>query len=170
MLWGDVAPLFCLTSAPPLSRPSHYASVDSPCCASHLTPGDIATVNFAVSLMDGTLLHDNRAAQPLEMRIAAQPSAAVVAWDLALQAIRAGETCDVCCGPHLAYGDKGAPPLIPPGAFLLFNLELISLRDGPPPEPQASAWSNDESRPPTPPRTRPPPSAGSAGPPACKNA
>ena len=69
--------------------------------------------------------------------------------------------------PHLAYGDKGAPPLIPPGASLLFNLELISLRDGPPPEPHALAWTNDEMRPPTPPRSRPPPSVSSAGSPAC---
>ena len=130
-------------------------------------PGDVATVNFAVSLLDGTLLHDNRPAQPLEMRIAAQPSEAVLAWDVALQAMRVGEACDVRCKPQLAYGDKGAPPLIPPGASLLFNLELISLRDGPPPEPHALAWTNDETRPPTPPRSRPPPSVSSAGSPAC---
>ena len=134
----------------PLAKPRPLCSASQP--LPPCMPGDLATVNFAVSLLDGTLLHDNRPAQPLEMRIAAQPSEAVLAWDVALQAMRVGEACDVRCKPHLAYGDKGAPPLIPPGASLLFNLELISLRDGPPPEPHALAWTNDEMRPPTPPR------------------
>ena len=45
--------------------------------------------------------------------------------------MRVGEQAEVQCTPQLAYGEKGAPPLIPPGAPLVFTLELLKLQEGP---------------------------------------
>lgn len=33
--------------------------------------------------------------------------------------------------PHLGYGDAGVPPEIPPKAHLLFDIELVEVRDAP---------------------------------------
>lgn len=98
--------------------------------AAPVTPGVYASVHFRASLADGTLLHDSRAqSEPLEVRVGADPSDAAPAWDLALAQMRVGEMVRVDCSPEYAYGEKGAPPLIPPNAAMTFELELLSIRD-----------------------------------------
>ena len=37
-----------------------------------------------------------------------------------------GETASLTCSPKYGYGSEGAPPLIPPGAVLTFEIELLS--------------------------------------------
>ena len=93
--------------------------------------GALATVHFNVSLLDGTLLHDSRAGdgEALEFTIGKQPSEAVLGWDLVLPGMGVGEIARLHCAPKYAYGERGAPPLIPPNASLVFELELICLRD-----------------------------------------
>ena len=36
-----------------------------------------------------------------------------------------GETATVTCPSDIAYGDKGYPPVIPAGATLFFDIEVI---------------------------------------------
>jgi len=38
-----------------------------------------------------------------------------------------GEKCTLTCSPDYAYGDRGAPPTIPPNATLVFEVELLAL-------------------------------------------
>tara|TARA_B100000768_G_scaffold62899_1_gene60948 strand:+ start:371 stop:523 length:153 start_codon:yes stop_codon:yes gene_type:complete len=38
-----------------------------------------------------------------------------------------GEKATLTCTPDFAYGQRGAPPDIPPGATLLFDVELIGI-------------------------------------------
>jgi len=52
-----------------------------------------------------------------------------LSWDLALPRMRVGEMVRLDCSPTYAYGDAGAPPLIPPGSSMTFELELLSVRD-----------------------------------------
>ena len=91
--------------------------------------GSIVTVHFSMSLANGTLLHDSRKGEPLEFTMGVQPSQAVLGWDLALREMRIGELVRLRCAPEFAYGARGAPPLVPPDATLVFELELLKLRD-----------------------------------------
>lgn len=42
-----------------------------------------------------------------------------------------GEKATLTCTPDFAYGSRGAPPDIPPGATLVFDVELISISGKP---------------------------------------
>jgi FKBP-type peptidyl-prolyl cis-trans isomerase len=51
----------------------------------------------------------------------------VPCWTEALQKMKTGEKSLVTCPADIAYGDRGAPPLIKPGAALAFEVELIEI-------------------------------------------
>ncbi|KAL3914726.1 MAG: hypothetical protein SGPRY_007523 [Prymnesium sp.] len=97
--------------------------------AQKVADGAIVAVHFKASLADGTLLRDSRSDAPLEVRVGAQPSDTVPGWDLALPKMAVGEVVELQCTPAYAYGEAGAPPLIPPNADMLFELEIMSVRD-----------------------------------------
>ena len=46
-------------------------------------------------------------------------------WEVAVGAMAKGERASITCSPQYAYGKKGIPPLIPPDATLVFDVELI---------------------------------------------
>lgn len=48
-------------------------------------------------------------------------------WDEGLLGIKKGAKRILIIPPELAYGDRGAGDVIPPGATLLFELEAVSL-------------------------------------------
>lgn len=48
-------------------------------------------------------------------------------WTEALQTMQVGEKAHITCPPDIAYGDRGAPPRIPPGATLAFDVELLEI-------------------------------------------
>jgi len=89
-----------------------------------------ARVHYTAKLEDGTLLSDSReAGESLELRVGMQPSEGVPGWDLALPLLGVGEAVSLRCEPQYAFGEAGAAPHIPPNATVLFELELLSVRD-----------------------------------------
>ncbi|XP_059474451.1 46 kDa FK506-binding nuclear protein isoform X2 [Neocloeon triangulifer] len=45
-------------------------------------------------------------------------------WDIGVQGMKVGGKRRVICPPHMAYGNKGSPPVIPPNSTLVFDIEL----------------------------------------------
>jgi len=48
-------------------------------------------------------------------------------WDRGVAGMRVGEKRALTVPPKLAYGEKGAPPVIPKNATLYFTVELVSM-------------------------------------------
>ncbi|CAN6705065.1 hypothetical protein FF1_041292 [Malus domestica] len=50
----------------------------------------------------------------------------IKAWDIAVKTMKVGEIAKITCKPEYAYGSAGSPPDIPPGATLVFEVELVA--------------------------------------------
>uniref|UniRef100_A0A6N2JZR7 peptidylprolyl isomerase n=1 Tax=Salix viminalis TaxID=40686 RepID=A0A6N2JZR7_SALVM len=60
------------------------------------------------------------------------PGDEVEGWDEGVAPMKSGERAIFTVPPNLAYGEAGSPPLIPPNATLVFDIEMlswISIRD-----------------------------------------
>lgn len=45
-------------------------------------------------------------------------------WDIGIVGMKVGTKRRITCPPNCAYGPKGSPPVIPPNATLVFDVEL----------------------------------------------
>jgi FKBP-type peptidyl-prolyl cis-trans isomerase FkpA len=48
-------------------------------------------------------------------------------WTEGVQRMKVGEKARLVCPSQIAYGDRGAPPKIKPGATLVFEVELLEI-------------------------------------------
>jgi FKBP-type peptidyl-prolyl cis-trans isomerase FkpA len=86
------------------------------------TADDVVKVHYEGKLIDGTVFDSSiKRGQPIEFPL----NGVVPCWTEALQKMKKGEKSQVVCPSSVAYGDRGSPPSIPPGATLSFEVELI---------------------------------------------
>ena len=50
-----------------------------------------------------------------------------ISWDEVLPHMSKGEKARIIVPPALAYGDRGYPPIIPPNAKVIYEIELLSI-------------------------------------------
>jgi FKBP-type peptidyl-prolyl cis-trans isomerase FkpA len=126
---------------------------------------DVVTVNYRGTLTDGKEFdssgkHGGPATFPL--------NAVIRCWTEGVQKIKVGGKARLVCPSDIAYGDRGAPPDIPGGATLVFEVELLGVKPGMTP-PTPSMPMNTPGTPPPGKSATPPTGMGSkAEPPPTK--
>ena len=91
------------------------------------SPGatDEVKVNYEGKLMNGTVFDSSiKRGEPAEFPL----NGVIPCWTEALQLMKVGGKSRVVCPAELAYGDRGQPPKIHPGATLIFEVELLDIK------------------------------------------
>ncbi len=97
-----------------------------------ITPGsgpspkatDKVKVHYRGTLTDGTVFDSSiDRGQPAVFPV----GGVIPCWTQALQMMKVGGKSRLVCPSDLAYGDRGAPPQIKPGATLVFEVELLEI-------------------------------------------
>lgn len=89
-------------------------------------PGNTVSVHYTGWLTDGHKFDSSRGGAPLEFRIGQHE--VIDGWDEGLTGMKVGGRRKLVIPPALGYGPSGSPPVIPPNATLVFDVELMALR------------------------------------------
>jgi len=94
------------------------------------SPGamDTVKVHYHGTLRDGTVFDSSvQRGEPAEFPL----NSVIPCWTFALQQMKVGGKYKLTCPSDIAYGDRGSPPTIKPGAALTFEIELLSVTPAP---------------------------------------
>jgi len=103
-------------------RTTHEGSGNSPART------DRVNVHYRGTLIDGTEFDSSYK----RGRPATFPLTGVIAcWTEGVQLMKPGGTARLYCPAEIAYGERGYGNLIPPGALLIFDIELLGIEGAP---------------------------------------
>jgi FKBP-type peptidyl-prolyl cis-trans isomerase FkpA len=86
---------------------------------------DMVKMHYLGTLIDGTVFDSSaKQGEPAAMIRVNEMSKC---WVEGIQQIKVGSKSKLVCPSSLAYRDKGLPPLIKPGATLVFEIELLEI-------------------------------------------
>lgn len=90
------------------------------------THSSTVVTHYHGTLVDGTVFDSSvERGDPAEFGV----GQVISAWTEALQLMSVGDKWRIACPPELAYGEQGAGESIPPNTALVFEIQLIDIRD-----------------------------------------
>ncbi len=102
---------------------------------------DVVQVNYKGTLINGHEFDSSakHGGQPAKFPV----TRVVRGWTEALQMMKVGSKWELYLPSSLAYGDRGFPPDITPGATLIFEMELVGIEPPAPPPAPAQPLTSD---------------------------
>jgi FKBP-type peptidyl-prolyl cis-trans isomerase FkpA len=86
---------------------------------------DTVRVHYKGSLVDGTVFDSSyERNEPAEFPL----NRVIRCWTEGVQKMKVGGKSQLVCPSDIGYGDRGSPPVIPGGATLVFEIELLGIR------------------------------------------
>lgn len=89
--------------------------------------GQTVVVHYVGTLTNGTKFDSSRdRGQGFTFPLGA--GRVIKGWDQGVAGMQVGSIRKLTIPPHLAYGARGFPPVIPPNSTLVFEVELLEIR------------------------------------------
>jgi FKBP-type peptidyl-prolyl cis-trans isomerase FkpA len=96
---------------------------------------DSVKVHYHGTTIDGTVFDSSvERGEPATFPL----SGVINCWTEGVQKMKVGGKARLICPPEIAYGDRGSPPRIMPGATLIFEVELFEIAKKPDAAPPAT--------------------------------
>jgi len=87
-------------------------------------PTDKVKVHYQGTLTDGTVFDSSvQRKEPVTFPL----NGVIACWTEGVQLMKVGGKSRLVCPSAIAYGDRGRPPVIKPGATLVFEVELLEI-------------------------------------------
>lgn len=102
---------------------------DPEVCEPKSKKGDMLTMHYTGTLQNGGKKFDSSHDRDQPFTFQMGVGQVIKGWDEGLLNMCVGERRRLTIPPHLGYGDRGAGTVIPGGATLLFDVELIMVGD-----------------------------------------
>lgn len=89
--------------------------------------GKTVCVHYTGKLTDGSVFDDSyKRGAPIEFTLGR--GMVIKGWEEGIALMKAGGKATLTIPPELAYGERGAGGIIPPGATLIFDVELVEVK------------------------------------------
>lgn len=89
--------------------------------------GDTVSVHYEGRLLDGTVFDSSfKRDKPIEFPLGQRR--VIAGWDEGISLLKKGEKATLVIPPDLGYGPRGAGGVIPPNAYLVFDVELVDIK------------------------------------------